>query len=50
MKTVVVFNVLDKTASTKIMAHWGVDYLHLAKVDGRWMIRAILWQSPPPGE
>jgi hypothetical protein len=50
VKEVVVFDVLDKTASAKIVAHWGVDYMHLAKVDDRWMIRNILWQSPPPGE
>ena len=50
VKEVVVFDVLDKTASAKIVAHWGVDYMHLAKVDGRWMIRNILWQSPPPVE
>ena len=42
--------VLDKTASAKVVAHWGVDYMHLAKVDGRWMIRNILCQSPPPSE
>jgi hypothetical protein len=47
-KEVVVLDVLDKTASAKVVAEWGVDYLHLAKVDGRWMIRQILWQSPPP--
>jgi len=50
VKEVVVFDVLDKTASAKIVAHWGVDYMHLAKVDGQWLIRNILWQSPPPGE
>jgi len=49
-KEVVVLDVLDKTASVKIVAHWGVDYLHLAKVDGRWMIQQILWQSPPPND
>jgi hypothetical protein len=50
VKEVVVFDVLDKTASAKIVAHWGVDYMHLAKVDGQWLIRNILWQSPPPRE
>ena len=50
VKEVIVFDVLDKTASAKVVAHWGVDYMHLAKVDGRWMIRQILWQSPPPSE
>lgn len=48
MKEVVVLDILDKTASAKIVAHWGIDYMHLAKVDGTWMIRHILWQSPPP--
>ncbi|HHP7239950.1 nuclear transport factor 2 family protein [Longibacter sp.] len=46
-KEVVVLDVLDKTASAKIVAHWGIDYMHLAKVDGTWMIRQILWQSHP---
>ena len=50
VKEVVVFDVLDKTASAKVVAHWGVDYMHLAKVDGRWLIRNILWQSPPLSE
>jgi len=40
----------DKAGSAKIVAHWGVDYLHLAQVDSRWLIRTILWQRPPPGE
>lgn len=47
-RQVVVFDVLDKTASAKVVAHWGIDYLLLAKIDGRWMIRQILWQSHPP--
>ena len=47
VKEIVVLDVLDKTASAKLIADWGVDYLHLAKVDGRWMIKNILWQSPP---
>lgn len=44
-KEIVVFDVLDKTASAKIVADWGIDYMHLAKVDGTWKIRNILWQS-----
>lgn len=46
VKEVVVLDVLDKTASAKLVADWGVDYMHLAKVDGRWMIKNILWQGP----
>lgn len=44
-KDIIVFDVLDKTASAKIVADWGIDYMHLAKVDGTWKIRNILWQS-----
>jgi hypothetical protein len=47
VKEIVVLDVLDKTASAKLVADWGVDYMHLAKVDGRWMIKNIIWQSPP---
>ena len=47
-KEVVVFDVLDMTASAKLNAYWGTDYLLLGKYDGRWMITEVLWQSPPP--
>jgi hypothetical protein len=46
-KRVEVFDVQDQTASAKLTAWWGTDYLLLARVDGRWMIRQVLWQSPP---
>jgi hypothetical protein len=46
-KEITVFDVLDQTASAKLTAWWGTDYLLLAKYDGRWMIRMVLWQSPP---
>lgn len=48
VKEVIVFDILDKTASAKLVADWGIDYMQLAKVDGRWMIKNILWQSHPP--
>ena len=46
-KEVVVFDIADQTASAKVTAVWGIDYLHLAKYDGKWKIINILWQSPP---
>ena len=46
-KEVAVFDVQDQTASAKLTASWGTDYLLLAKHDGRWMIRMVLWQTPP---
>jgi len=45
---VTVLDALDQTASAKLVADWGVDYLHLARYDGRWKIVNVLWQSPPP--
>lgn len=46
-KEVVIFEVSDQTASAKVTASWGIDYLHLAKYDGKWKIINVLWQSPP---
>ena len=47
-KEVVIYDVLDQTASAKLTAVRGIDYMHLAKYDGKWMIVNILWQTPPP--
>lgn len=47
-REVVILDLLDQTASIKLVASWGIDYMHLAKYDGRWMIVNVLWQSPPP--
>jgi hypothetical protein len=46
-KEIVVYDVADQTASAKLTAMWGIDYLHLAKFDGKWMITDLLWQTPP---
>lgn len=46
-KEVVVFEVLNKTASVKLIADWGIDYMHLAKFDGKWQIVNVLWQTHP---
>lgn len=48
IKKVDVLDVLDQTASVKVTASWGVDYMLLGKYDGTWKISQILWQSPPP--
>lgn len=45
-KKVVVLNIESNVAATKVTAWWGIDYLLLAKVNGRWMIHQILWQGP----
>lgn len=46
-KEVIVYEVVDQTASGKVIAMWGIDYMHLAKHEGRWKIVNILWQQPP---
>ena len=46
-KDIVLFDVQDQTASAKLTAWWGTDYLLLAKENGRWMITHVLWQSKP---
>lgn len=48
IKEVTVGQVLDTTATASIRAAWGVDFMQLAKVDGRWKILNIVWQSHPP--
>jgi hypothetical protein len=47
-KQVVVYEVLERTASAKVTAWWGSDYLLIANHDGRWTISDVLWESPPP--
>ena len=48
VKDIVLYDVQDQTASAKLTAWWGTDYLLLAKEKGRWTILQVLWQSPPP--
>ncbi len=44
-KEVVVLDLLDQTASAKLTASWGTDYLHLGKYNGEWKIVNIIWQT-----
>jgi hypothetical protein len=46
-KEVVIFDISDQTASAKLTAVWGIDYIHLAKYDGKWKFVNVLWQTPP---
>jgi len=47
-KKIEVFDVQDQTAAAKLTAWWGTDYILLAKLNNKWMITQVLWQSPPP--
>ena len=46
-RVVHVFEVADKTATAKVTAVWGIDYIHLVKEAGKWYVMNVLWQSPP---
>jgi hypothetical protein len=46
-KKITVFEVSDKIATAKLEAKWGIDYFHLAQLNGKWMIINVLWQDPP---
>lgn len=46
VKKIEVLDYQDQTASAKLTAWWGTDYLLLSKINGSWMITHVLWQSP----
>ena len=49
-KDVTILDIYQNTASAKIYASYWVDYLHLAKWNGRWVIVNVLWEMHPrPG-
>jgi hypothetical protein len=46
-KDVSVLDIFGNAASVKAeMADW-IDYMHMAKVDGRWVIVNVLWETKP---
>lgn len=46
-KDVTVLDVFGSAASAKIVASDWIDYLHLAKWNGRWVIVNVLWEMKP---
>lgn len=45
-KKVEVLDVMNTIAAAKVTAWWGVDYILLAKQNGKWMIDQVLWEGP----
>lgn len=46
-KDVTILDVFGNAASVKaVMADW-IDYIQMAKVDGRWVIVNVLWERKP---
>lgn len=46
-KDVRILDVFGNTASVRIDASTWVDYLHVAKWNGRWVIVNVLWENRP---
>jgi hypothetical protein len=46
-KDVTVLDIFGNAASAKVIAADWVDYLHLAKWNGRWVIVNVLWELKP---
>jgi hypothetical protein len=49
-KDVSILDIFRNAASVKaVMADW-IDYIHMAKVDGRWVIVNVLWELKRGGK
>jgi hypothetical protein len=46
-KEVTIYDLQERIAAARVDAWWGMDYLLLAREDGRWRITHVLWQGPP---
>jgi hypothetical protein len=46
-KDVVIYDVTGHAATAKATMSGWVDYMHLVKVEGRWVILNVLWELKP---
>jgi hypothetical protein len=46
-KDVTILDVFENAASVKVVASDWIDYLHMAKVNGKWVIVNVLWELKP---
>ena len=44
-----VLDMSPRMASVRTDAIWGIDYMHLAKIDGQWTVVNVLWDEPSSG-
>ncbi len=47
-KDVTILDVFQNAASVRVVASDWIDYLHIAKSNGRWVIVNVLWEMKPP--
>ena len=46
-RKVTILDHTDMIANVKLEAAWGIDYIHLTKISGEWMIMNIIWVILP---
>jgi len=46
-KDVTILDIYGNTASVKVVATDWIDYLHIAKFNGKWVIINVLWELKP---
>jgi len=46
-RTCRVLDVTDEAASVRLETPWFVDYFHMGRFDGKWIIVNALWHSKP---
>lgn len=46
-KDIIILDVFENAASVKAIASDWIDYLHVAKFNGRWVIVNVLWELKP---
>jgi hypothetical protein len=44
-----ILDVFGNTASVRLTMSGWIDYMHMARVDGRWQIVNVLWELKPRG-
>lgn len=47
LKDVTILDVYQNAASVKVVASDWIDYLHMAKYNGQWVIVNVLWELTP---
>jgi len=43
-RKVTILGQTDMIANVKLEAAWGIDYIHLTKFSGEWMIMNVIWE------
>ncbi len=45
-KEIAILHHTDMIANVKLDAAWGIDYIHLSRHSGEWMIINVIWEMP----